>query len=83
MTLSDDQLERYARHIVLKEIGGEGQKKLRTATVAIVGAGGIGIELKVAMDLFQYATASTIILCIFLLVLVVEQASTWLRGRIL
>jgi molybdopterin/thiamine biosynthesis adenylyltransferase len=40
--LSDAQLERYARHIVLKEIGGEGQRRLLGATVAIVGAGGIG-----------------------------------------
>jgi adenylyltransferase/sulfurtransferase len=42
VTLSDTQLERYARHIVLKEIGGEGQRRLLGATVAIVGAGGIG-----------------------------------------
>jgi molybdopterin/thiamine biosynthesis adenylyltransferase len=42
VNLRDDQLDRYARHIVLKEIGGEGQKKLLAATVAIVGAGGIG-----------------------------------------
>ena len=42
MTLSDAQLERYARHIVLKELGGEGQRKLLAATVAVVGAGGIG-----------------------------------------
>jgi molybdopterin/thiamine biosynthesis adenylyltransferase len=42
MTLSDADLERYARHIVLKEIGGAGQRKLRAATVAIIGAGGIG-----------------------------------------
>lgn len=42
MTLSDEQLDRYARHIVLKEIGGEGQRKLLAAHVAIIGAGGIG-----------------------------------------
>jgi adenylyltransferase/sulfurtransferase len=42
VNLRDDQLDRYARHIVLKEIGGDGQKKLLAATVAIVGAGGIG-----------------------------------------
>lgn len=42
MTLSDAQLDRYARHIVLKEIGGEGQRRLLQAEVAIVGAGGIG-----------------------------------------
>jgi adenylyltransferase/sulfurtransferase len=40
--LSDAQLDRYARHIVLKEIGGEGQKKLLAASVAVIGAGGIG-----------------------------------------
>jgi molybdopterin/thiamine biosynthesis adenylyltransferase len=42
VTLSDRQLDRYARHIVLHEIGGEGQKKLLAASVAVVGAGGIG-----------------------------------------
>ena len=42
MSFTDEQLERYARHIVLKEIGGEGQRKLREATVAVIGAGGIG-----------------------------------------
>jgi adenylyltransferase/sulfurtransferase len=42
MNLSDAQLDRYARHIVLKEIGGEGQNRLLSATVAVIGAGGIG-----------------------------------------
>jgi adenylyltransferase/sulfurtransferase len=39
---ADAQLDRYARHIVLKEIGGEGQQRLLAATVAVIGAGGIG-----------------------------------------
>src|ERR1700712_3180051 len=42
MSLTDDELERYARHIVLKEVGGAGQERLRRATVAVIGAGGIG-----------------------------------------
>ena len=42
MTLTDAQLDRYARHIVLKEIGGAGQAKLLASTVALIGAGGIG-----------------------------------------
>lgn len=42
MMLSDAQLERYARHIVLKEIGGAAQAKLLQAHVLLVGAGGIG-----------------------------------------
>jgi adenylyltransferase/sulfurtransferase len=40
--LSDQELERYARHIVLREVGGVGQKKLKAARVAVIGAGGIG-----------------------------------------
>ena len=40
--LSDAELERYARHIVLKEIGGAGQAALAAARVVLVGAGGIG-----------------------------------------
>lgn len=42
MSLGDQQLDRYARHIVLKEIGGEGQRRLLAAAVAVIGAGGIG-----------------------------------------
>ena len=42
MSLTDTQLDRYARHIVLKEIGGAGQQRLLAASVAVVGAGGIG-----------------------------------------
>lgn len=40
--LTDEQLDRYARHIVLRDIGGAGQAKLRHAHVAVIGAGGIG-----------------------------------------
>lgn len=42
MTLSDGELERYARQIVLREVGGVGQKRLKAASVAVIGAGGIG-----------------------------------------
>jgi molybdopterin/thiamine biosynthesis adenylyltransferase len=39
---SDDELERYARQIVLPQVGGVGQRQLKAASVAIIGAGGIG-----------------------------------------
>lgn len=42
MSFSDAELERYARHIVLPEIGGVGQAALKAARVLVVGAGGIG-----------------------------------------
>lgn len=40
--MNAEQIERYARHLVLKEIGGSGQNALLAANVAIVGAGGLG-----------------------------------------
>ena len=42
MTLTDQQLDRYARHIVLRDIGGAGQSKLLSSHVFLIGAGGIG-----------------------------------------
>lgn len=45
MNLTDDQIRRYARHIVLPEIGGVGQARLLAAKVLVVGAGGLGSPL--------------------------------------
>lgn len=42
MAFTNEQLERYSRHIILKEIGTKGQKKLAAAKVLIIGAGGLG-----------------------------------------
>jgi molybdopterin/thiamine biosynthesis adenylyltransferase len=44
-SLSAEELERYARHIVLPEIGGPGQQKLKRARVLVIGAGGLGAPL--------------------------------------
>jgi phosphonate transport system permease protein len=60
------------------------EKATRSSVVlGLVGAGGIGIELKVAIDLFDYAQAATIMLCIFALVIAVERFSATLRQRII
>lgn len=42
MDLSDKQVERYARHILLPEVGGDGQSKLLKSSVLVIGAGGLG-----------------------------------------
>ncbi len=45
MPLTDAQFERYARHLILDEVGEEGQEKLMAARVLVVGAGGLGSPL--------------------------------------
>lgn len=45
MALSQDEIERYARHLVLHEVGGPGQNRLKAAKVLVVGAGGLGAPL--------------------------------------
>jgi molybdopterin-synthase adenylyltransferase len=52
MSLTDGQIDRYARHIVLRDVGGPGQAKLLTSHVLLVGAGGIGCPA------IQYLTAA-------------------------
>ncbi len=42
MSFSDEEIERYKRHLVLKEIGGAGQQRLKNSRVLVVGAGGLG-----------------------------------------
>jgi phosphonate transport system permease protein len=60
------------------------EKAVRSSVViGLVGAGGIGIELKVSMDMFVYQQAATIILLVFVLVLLVEHLSSAVRSRYL
>lgn len=52
VNFSDEELHRYARHIVLRELGGGGQARLKAASVLVIGAGGIGSPA------IQYLTAA-------------------------
>ena len=42
MALTPEEIERYKRHLVLREVGGQGQQKLKAARVLVIGAGGLG-----------------------------------------
>ena len=42
MAFTNEQMERYSRHIILQEVGVKGQKKLLNGKVLIIGAGGLG-----------------------------------------
>lgn len=54
MSLSEIEVERYARHLVLRDVGGPGQAKLKAAKVLVIGAGGLGAPL------LQYLAAAGI-----------------------
>jgi molybdopterin/thiamine biosynthesis adenylyltransferase len=45
MTLTPEEIARYKRHLVLKDVGGQGQQKLKAARVLLIGAGGLGSPL--------------------------------------
>jgi len=60
------------------------EKAVRSSVVlGLVGAGGIGVELKNSMDMFEYSSAATIIILIFILVIFVEQISSYIRNKII
>jgi phosphonate transport system permease protein len=59
------------------------EKAVRASVVlGMVGAGGIGVELKNAMDFLDWGHAATIVLLVFAMVFVVERTSAWLRSRL-
>src|SRR5690242_21453500 len=45
LDFTEDEIQRYSRHILLQEVGGTGQAKLKAARVLVVGAGGLGSPL--------------------------------------
>jgi adenylyltransferase/sulfurtransferase len=54
MALTPDEIDRYARHLVLRDVGGPGQARLKAARVLVIGAGGLGAPL------IQYLAAAGI-----------------------
>ena len=57
MSLSSEEIERYARHIVLHGVGGPGQQKLKAARVLVVGAGLLLLEPDFGSGVVLLATA--------------------------
>ena len=60
MAFIDEQLERYSRHIILKEIGVKGQKKLLNSKILIIGAGGLGAPAALYLAAAGVGTLGTV-----------------------
>ncbi|MEE2996739.1 MAG: molybdopterin-synthase adenylyltransferase MoeB [Pseudomonadota bacterium] len=60
MDFSEDQIQRYARHIVLPEVGSAGQQKLLKAKVLVIGAGGLGAPLLMYLAAAGVGTLSVV-----------------------
>ena len=72
MAFTDEQIERYSRHIILKEVGVKGQKKLLNAKVLIIGAGGLGdVAIRYGYQAYKmpYLISTSIVLIIFVQVI--------------
>ena len=50
MALTPDEIERYKRHLVLREVGGQGQQRIKAAKVLVVGAGGLGSPMLMYLE---------------------------------
>jgi phosphonate transport system permease protein len=60
------------------------ERAVRSSVIlGLVGAGGIGVEIETFMNMFQYSYAATCIVLIFIMVLAMEQLSSWLRRKVL
>ena len=64
--LTDHQLERYARNVILDEVGEDGQLKLLSSKVLVIGAGGLGAPLLLYLAAAGIGTVGTAILGIYL-----------------
>jgi len=81
--MTRSQLARYARQILLPELGEAGQQRLLDARVLIVGAGGLGQEFRTAMSLQEYTDLSALFVIILVTVIIIDYASEKLRHRII
>ena len=60
MAMTDEQIERYSRHIILNEVGVKGQKKLLKGKVLIIGAGGLGAPAAMYLAAAGVGTSCTL-----------------------
>ena len=73
MDFTEDQIQRYARHIILPEIGGTGQAKLLQSRVLVVGAGGLGRPVVQALNTVNIANGIEAGLSIVILAIILDR----------
>ena len=80
MAFTNEQLERYSRHIILKEVGAKGQKKLLNAKVLVIGAGGLGAPVAMYLAAAGVQKSRHTVPCALLAWLAGSIAAGWLAG---
>ena len=82
MAFTNEQLERYSRHIILKEVGVKGQKKLLNAKVLIIGAGGLGdFAIRYGHDRNQVDVTYVTVLVLVIFVSVIQYIGTFIEKK--
>ena len=79
-SLSHEEVQRYSRHLIIPEVGVEGQLRLKKARVVCVGAGGLGPLMDPSMRMMNGVEAATILVVLLLLVLMAAEVSAALRA---
>ena len=83
MAFTNEQLERYSRHIILKEVGVKGQKKLLNAKVLIIGAGGLGATaLTYGYQNFNQEIMYSICVILIILVAIIQYFGDWIYKKL-
>ena len=81
--MNDDQLLRYSRHILLDEVGIEGQQALLDAHVLIIGAGGLGdLAIRYGYERYETRVMFEVIVILVALVSIVQFAGEFLSRRV-
>ena len=79
MELSNDEIRRYSRHLILPEVGMAGQKKFKSTSVLCIGAGGLGVPIVAGLQLADVQLILSGALPATMLALAIDSLLGWIE----